>query len=116
MQWAGLAVQFTGGPGDLRGHAELALALAVTSLWLKRPVPAGMAALGGMTVTGDLTLPPDILALVMAAANRGRNLILVPNGAPLPLLRETFSPTLYPGMHLVSVGHGWEALQYVFGK
>ena len=115
MQWAGLGVQFTGGPGDLRGHAELALALAVTSLWLQRPLPAGMAVLGGMTVTGDLTLPPDFLALVMAAANRGRNHILVPTGAPLPLLRETFSPTLYPGMQFVPVGHGWDALQYVFG-
>jgi ATP-dependent Lon protease len=112
-QWDGMGVQFTGGPGDLRGRTELALVLAVVSAWLNKPLPAGMAAIGGLTLTGDVLIPPDLLALVMAAVNRGRQSILVPYGSPMDLLQDTFGHN-FGRIEFIPVASALDALQWAF--
>lgn len=114
-QWDGIGVQFTGGPGDLRGRAELALVLALVSAWLNKPLPPALAAIGGLTLTGDVLIPSDLLALVMAAVNRGRQSILVPYGSPMDLLQDTFGHD-FGRIEFVPVSSALDALSWAFSK
>lgn len=111
--WEGLGVQLSGGPGDVRGRIELAIVLAVVSAWLRKPLAPALAAIGGLTLTGEVTVPPDMLALVMAALNRGRTTIVVPSGSSLSLLETTFGPQ-FPHMRLVPVSTAEEVLRWGF--
>lgn len=115
-RWEGLGIQFTGGPGDLRGRCELALVLAIVSAWLKRPLPVASAAIGGITVGGDVTTPRELLPLVMAAANRGRKTILVPDGCPRDLLESTFDAAHYGLITFIPVAHAIDALTWAFPR
>jgi ATP-dependent Lon protease len=115
VQWDGLGAQWTGGPGDLRGRSELALIMAVVSAWLKRPLPPATAFIGGLTVAGDVISPPNMVALAMAALNRGRQTIVVPEGSPVDLLRDTFSET-FGDIAWVTVGSAFSALDWALGR
>lgn len=115
MRWEGLGTQWTGGPGDLKGRSELALVMAMASAWLRKPMPPSLAAIGGLTLGGDVTAPPDIVALVMAALNRGRQVIILPAGSPIELLQETFSAT-FGNIRWVPVFDAFEALRWVFSR
>jgi predicted ATP-dependent serine protease len=106
-------VQFSGGPGDVRGRAELATVLAVVSAWIAVPLKPAMAAIGGLTLAGDVTAPPDILALVMAVLNRGRRTIIVPQSSNLGLLKETFLAQ-FSDLRLVPVACVAETLKWAF--
>lgn len=112
-QWEGLGVQFSGGPGDVRGRAELATVLAVVSAWIAVPLKPAMAAIGGLTLAGDVTAPPDMLALVMAVLNRGRRTIIVPQSSNLELLKETFLAQ-FSDLRLVPVPSVAETLKWAF--
>ncbi len=113
-QWNGLGVKFIGGPGDVRQHCELALVLALVSVWLKRPLPPALAAIGGITLTGDVLGSPAILPLVMAAINRGRTTVLVPRETSMALLEATFDSRHYGELTFIPVAHAVEALQWAF--
>ncbi len=115
MHWEGLGVQWTGGPGNLRGHAELSLVMAVVSAWLKKPLPPAAAIIGGLTLSGDVVAPPDIVALTMAALNRGRQIIVLPEGSPLQMLRDTFSDT-FGEISWVTVRNAFAALHWAFAR
>ncbi len=114
-QWDGIGLQFTGGPGDLRGQAELALVLAVVSAWLNKPLPPAMAAIGGLTLGGDVLMPPNLLALVMAAVNRGRQSVLVPYGSPMDLLHDTFGHN-FGHITFMPVASVTDALRWTFSQ
>lgn len=114
--WEGFGVQFTGGPGHLRGRAELPLVLAIVSAWLEKPLPPATAAIGGLTLAGDVTAPSNLLALVMATANRGRKRILIPQGSPQELLEKTFDAKHYPDVEFIPVSSAMEALTWAFSR
>jgi ATP-dependent Lon protease len=115
IRWDALGIQFSGGPGDVRGRVELAIVLALVSAWINEPLAPAVAAVGGLTLTGDVTAPPEMLALVMAVLNRGRRTILVPATSPVPLLQDTFGPR-FPSMRLVPVTSVEELLRWAFRK
>ncbi|PSR22536.1 MAG: hypothetical protein C7B45_06300 [Sulfobacillus acidophilus] len=115
MRWDSLGIQFSGGPGDVRGRAELAIVLALVSAWIDEPLPPAVAAIGGLTLTGDVTTPPEMLSLVMAVLNRGRRTIMVPAASPLPLLEDTFGPQ-FPAMRLIPVASVEDLLRGAFRK
>ncbi len=112
-RWEGMGIQWVGGPGDLKGNGELALVMALVSVWLRKPLPKALAVLGGLTLAGDVTTPTDIIALVMAALNRGRHTIVLPEGVPLDLLKETFNPT-FGEVQWVPVATAFDALRWAF--
>ncbi len=112
-RWEGIGIQWTGGPGDLRGRCELSLVMALVSAWLRKPLPPALAIIGGMTVAGDVVTPSDMVALTMAALNRGRQIIVLPEGSPIDLLRDTFSTTFDPTTW-VAVPTAMRALRWAF--
>ena len=113
VRWEGLGVQLSGGPGDVRGRVELALVLGVVSAWLDYPLKPGLAALGGLTLGGAITVPPEILVLTMSVLSRGRDIILLPSHSPLSLIEETFGPH-FPRLTLVPMDTVEDALRYSF--
>ncbi len=113
VRWEGLGVQLSGGPGDVRGRAELALVLAVVSAWLAHPLKPALAAIGGLTLSGEVTVPPEILTLVMAVLSRGRDIIMLPAQSPMSLIEDTFSPH-FPRLTLVPIETVEDALRYSF--
>lgn len=113
IRWEGMGVQWVGGPGDLKGNGELALVMALVSAWLRRPLPQALAVIGGLTLAGDVTTPTDIVALVMAALNRGRHTIVLPRGVPLDFLKETLNPT-FGEVQWVPVATAFDALRWAF--
>ncbi|NMP25083.1 hypothetical protein HIJ39_22540 [Sulfobacillus sp. DSM 109850] len=115
IRWEGMGVQWVGGPGDLKGNGELALVMALVSAWLRKPLPKALAVIGGLTLAGDVTTPTDIIALVMAALNRGRHTIVLPQGVPLDLLKETFNPT-FGEVRWVPVATAFDALRWAFTR
>jgi ATP-dependent Lon protease len=115
VRWEGLGVQLSGGPGDVRGRAELALMLGVVSAWLDHPLKPALAALGGLTLSGEVTVPPEMLALTMAVLSRGRDIIMLPSQSPLSLIEDTFAPH-FPRLTLVPIDTVEDALRYSFRK
>lgn len=115
IRWEGMGIQWVGGPGDLKGNGELALVMALVSAWLRQPLPKSLAVIGGLTLAGDVTAPTDMVALVMAALNRGRQTIVLPQGISLDLLQETFSPT-FGDIRWVPVSNAFDALRWAFFK
>lgn len=113
VRWEGLGVQWTGGPGDLKGRGELGLVMAVVSTWLRKPLASSLAVIGGLTLAGDVIAPAEIVALVMAALNRGRQTIVLPEGSPIELLEETFVGT-FGKIHWVPVSNASQALRWAF--
>lgn len=115
LRWEGLGVQWIGGPGDLKGNAELALVMALMSSWLRKQLPPALAVIGGLTLAGDVTAPANIVALTMAALNHGRQTIMIPKGSPLELLDATFRST-FGDIRWVPVATAFEALRWAFAR
>ena len=85
----------------------------MVSAWLRKPLPKALAVIGGLTLAGDVTTPTDIIALVMVALNRGRHTIVLPQGVPLDLLKETFNPT-FGEVRWVPGATDFDALHWAF--
>jgi DNA repair protein RadA/Sms len=85
--------------------ADLAVAAAVASAARGRPVPAGVAFIGELSLTGIIRPVPGMEARLSAAASAGLTEVVVPRGSPLPP-RAPSAPRVTQARHVLEA-LGW---------
>ncbi|MDA8333907.1 MAG: BREX system Lon protease-like protein BrxL [Peptococcaceae bacterium] len=99
-----------------RGSPGLALVLAIVSALLDRPVRPACAAVGGVSLHGDIGPVEGLPQMVMAAHRRGRRFLLIPRENGRDLAAGAVPERILRELRIEAVATVREALEKAFAS